>query len=276
MRGCGRKGACRDQSKIANPLIRLFVCDIDGCLAEPYRPFDLDALQALAEAAAHAEEGSAAPRLTLCSGRSYPYVEAMTQTLGLAAPVLFESGGGRFDPAAAQVAWHPDFTDALADTLGAVRDWMAAELVPGTALSLDHAKRTQAGLVGPNPEEVAEATGRVRRFLEKRAPALRAFATEVSVDVLSPRLTKKQGLCWLADHLGVALEEVAYIGDSEGDVEALEAVGLPLAPSNADEAVRHAVREAGGHVAEGRVARGTLAAYRQCVARGTEDTPAAA
>ena len=279
MRECGSTGVWEKggvprtiencQSKIANPLVRLFVCDIDGCLAEPYRPFDLGALAGLAEAAARAEEEPGRPRVTLCSGRSYSYVEAMTQVLGLTAPVLFESGGGRFDPVRARTVWHPDFTDELAEQLDAVRDWMMEDLLPGTALSLDHGKRTQAGVVGPKPEEVAEAAGRVRRFLEEHAPALRAFATEVSVDVLSPKLTKKQGLRWLADHLGMDLAKVAYIGDSEGDVEALEAVGCPLAPANADEAVRRAVREAGGHVTGGRVTKGTLEAYRQCAARKT-------
>lgn len=248
-------------------LIRLFVCDIDGCLAEPYQSFDLSALAELAEAAARAEEEPAAPRITLCSGRAYSYVEATAQALGLTTPVLFESGGGRFDPVEARTAWHPDFTGELAEKLDAVRDWMTSDLLPGTAMSLDHGKRTQAGLVGPHPEEIADAAGRVRRFLEENAPALRAFATEVSVDVLSPKLTKKQGLRWLADHLDVPLAETAYIGDSEGDIEALESVGLPLAPANAGKAVRRAVREAGGHVTEGRVLEGTLEAYRQCVAR---------
>jgi hydroxymethylpyrimidine pyrophosphatase-like HAD family hydrolase len=248
-------------------LIRLFVCDIDGCLAEPYRPFDLVGLGALAEHAARAGETPARPVVSLCSGRSYSYVEAMTQALGLTAPVLFESGGGLFDPSKARTSWHPDFTVEVSEQLDAVRQWMAAEVLPGTAMSLDYGKRTQAGLVGPRAEEITDAMPRVRRFVEARAPGLRAFATEVSVDVLAPRLTKKQGLAWLARRMDVPLAEVAYIGDSEGDVEALQNVGWALAPANAAPDVRRAVRDAGGYVCDARVLDGTLEAYRRCVAR---------
>ena len=263
------------QSKTPNRLIRLFVCDIDGCLAEPYRAFDLEKLAELADCAARAEDAPAFPTVSLCSGRPYSYVEAVTQALGLTAPVLFESGGGCFAPAVARTTWHPDFTDALSEQLNTVRQWMTEDLLPGTAMSLDHGKRTQAGLVGPEADEIAAAAPRVRQFVEGHAPGLRTFATEVSVDVLAPGLTKKQGLRWLADRLDVALAEVAYIGDSEGDVEALESVGLPLAPANAEETVQRAVRESGGRVMDERVLDGTLDAYRLCVARN-ERSPAPA
>jgi hypothetical protein len=63
-------------------------------------------------------------------------------------------------------------------------------------------------------------------------------------------------------------------------VALLIAAGLarPPAPANADEAVRRAVREAGGHVTGGRVTKGTLEAYRQRAARKTpgEKRPAPA
>ena len=245
--------------------MQLFVCDIDGCLAEPYRPFDLSGLQELAALAAASAEAPRRPALSLCSGRAYSYVEAMSQALDLTTPVLFESGGGLFDPVEARITWHPDFTQAVSEELAVVRQWMSRELVPGTAMSLDHGKRTQVGVVGPEEQEILEALPVVRRFVERRAPGLRVFVTEVSIDVVPPSIIKKHGLRWLAGRLGVALSEVAYIGDSEGDIEALKAVGLPLAPANANEAVRQAVRSAGGYVTDGRVIRGTLQAYRHCL-----------
>ncbi|MGA1495494.1 MAG: HAD family phosphatase, partial [Rhodothermales bacterium] len=69
-------------------MTKLFVSDIDGCLAMPYEPFRMDRMRALM-GRIHA---SGSPAFSLCSGRAYAYVEAMTQLLGLRVPTLFESG----------------------------------------------------------------------------------------------------------------------------------------------------------------------------------------
>ena len=51
-------------------MIKLFVTDIDGCLAEPYEPYDLEALSTLRRLADGAQ--GPAPALSICSGRPYP------------------------------------------------------------------------------------------------------------------------------------------------------------------------------------------------------------
>jgi 3-deoxy-D-manno-octulosonate 8-phosphate phosphatase KdsC-like HAD superfamily phosphatase len=68
---------------------------------------------------------------------------------------------------------------------------------------------------------------------------------------------------WLADGLNLTLDEIAYIGDAETDLEALNAVGISFAPANADAAVRAQV----DHMTEGTVIEGTLEAYRHCCAQ---------
>lgn len=245
-------------------MVKLFVTDIDGCLARPYEPYDLDGfatLRQFAEEAGPPAESSRAPAVSVCSGRSYPYVEAVTQALDLRVPVLFEGGGGRFDPVAAQTTWSPRLTDEIEAEIEEVRHWFVTACVPGTQLSLDHAKRTQAGVVSPDPDEIAEVRPRAEQFVAENVPDLRVFSTDVSVDVVPPGITKRTGLAWLSDHLGVAMSEMAYIGDADSDREALSAVGTSFAPANADEAVRRAV----DHVTDDRVLDGTLNAYRQCL-----------
>ena len=95
----------------------------------------------------------------------------------------------------------------------------------------------------------------------ERSPDLQVFATDVSVDVLPPGITKRSGLQWLTDSLDVEMDEVAYIGDTGSDLEALRAVGTSFAPANANEAVRDAV----DYVTDGAVLDGTLEAYRYCL-----------
>ncbi|MCS3699704.1 hypothetical protein GGP80_001095 [Salinibacter ruber] len=241
-------------------MIELFITDIDGCLASPYEAYDLTGLDTLRRLP---HEADTAPALTLCSGRSYPYVEAMTQALGLTTPVLFEAGGGQFDPVAAQTAWSPHLTDEVEAKLRTVERWFATECVPGTQISIDHAKRTQTGVVSPKGDEIRALRPRTEQFVAEETPGLHVFATDISVDVVPPGITKRDGVEWLADRLGLALDETAYIGDAETDLEALNAVGTSFAPANADATVRAQV----DHVTEGTVLDGVLEAFRYCRAQ---------
>ncbi len=241
-------------------VIKLFISDIDGCLAAPYEAYDLEGLSTLRRLP---DEADTAPTLSICSGRSYPYVEAMTQALALTTPVLFEAGGGQFDPVAAQTAWSPHLTDEVEAKLRTVERWFVTECVPGTHISLDHAKRTQTGVVSPEVEEIRALLPRTEKFVAEEAPGLHVFATDISVDVVPPGITKRDGVEWLAERLDLGLDEMAYIGDAETDLEALNAVGTSFAPANADAAVRAEV----DHVTEGTVLEGTLEAYRYCWAQ---------
>lgn len=245
-------------------MIKLFVSDIDGCLGQPYEPYDLDGFATLRRYVNDAGLPTAehvTPAVSLCSGRSYPYVEALTQALDLTVPVLFEGGGGRFDPVEAQTRWTPALTDAIEAEIEEVRHWFVTECIPGTKMSIDHAKRTQAGVVSPDPDEIVDARTQTEAFLSDNGSDLRVFSTDVSVDVVPPGITKRNGLEWLTDHLGVEMSEVAYIGDSDSDLEALTAVGISFAPANADEEVLKAV----DYVTDGRVLDGTIEAYRHCL-----------
>ena len=90
-------------------MIMLFVSDIDGCLAMPYESFRMDRIRELMDRIQ--EPGR--PGFSLCSGRAYAYVEAMTQLLGIRVPTLFESGAGMFDVTTGTSKFHPSFTPAI-------------------------------------------------------------------------------------------------------------------------------------------------------------------
>lgn len=254
-------------------MINLFITDIDGCLSEPYRPFDLDHFSVLRRYAGDASPPTSpglAPAVSICSGRAYAYVESMTQALGLTCPVLFESGGGMFDPVTAQTTWNPAFTDEVAAELEEVRHWFATDCVPGTKMSLDHAKRTQAGVVTPDTSEIRDLRPRAEAFVEENLPHLVVFSTDNSVDIVPPAITKKTGIAWLCDQLGIAPTETAYIGDTDADLDALLSVGYPFAPANAHKVVREQVP----HVTQGKVIRGTVEAYQWCLQHNRRDPDA--
>lgn len=248
-------------------IVELFVADIDGCLSEPYAPLDLERLATLAELIGKARAGHAAlPRFTLCSGRPFPYVEAMGQVLGIQQPMLFEAGAGCFDPVANRISWHPLLTDAMIAQARTVTAWAEQHLAPRYPVALDHAKRTQVSVVARSEALIAEILGEVQTFVAREAPDLSIYRTSHSIDIHSPNLTKAEGLRWLSKQVGVGLEHMAYIGDSEGDKGALLAVGRGFAPANASEALWHESIQ----WMEETFAVGTLAAYRQCVLRNAQ------
>lgn len=245
-------------------MIRLFISDIDGCLAEPYAPYDLRGFETMARYAREAdplEDGGPRPVVSLCSGRAYAYVEAVTQALALTTPVLFESGAGLFHPVEARIDWNPTITDEVESQLREVREWMMEACIPDTSLSLDYNKRTQAGLVSPNQDEIDRFVPKVEAFVAEQAPDLHVFPTHMSIDVVPPTITKREGLEWLGRHLGIPLDEMAYIGDTKGDLVALEQVGHSFAPTNAQDLVKKRVDHVTGHP----LMDGTLEAYRWCV-----------
>ena len=246
------------------PVIRLFLADIDGCLSEPYVPYDLEAFARLRAWGERALEDPRYPCVGICSGRAYAYVEAVAQALGLRAPALFESGGGRFDLGAARITWNPALTPAVEDALGETRAFLLSEVVPRSpTLSYDYGKRSQAGIVSPVRGECEKHLAAVRAFAEKQGAGLVPYHTPHSVDVVPEPLTKVQAIRWLAAADGLGLEDVAFIGDTDGDAAAIGAVGVGFAPANGSPEARAAADVVTGRA----VLEGTIQAYRECLRR---------
>lgn len=254
-------------------MIRLFLADIDGCLSEPYRPFDWHAFAQLRAWGAQAESDARFPRVGLCSGRAYAYVEATAQALALRAPALFESGGGRFDLVRARITWNEALTPAVERELDAARRFLLDTVVPTSpTVSFDYGKRSQAGIVSPLPGECDAFVPDVEAFVDATLPDLVAYHTPFSIDIVPRALTKVRAIAALAADEGLGLEQVAFVGDTNGDAEALAAVGWGFAPANASPTAQAAARIT---TAEAGI-DGVLHAYRTCLAcNGVSSSPLA-
>lgn len=249
-------------------MIKLFVSDIDGCLSEPYQPVVLPLLvklAALVDEGQGIDEHQEIPAFSLCSGRPFPYVECVAQMLGVSQPVLFESGGGMFNPITAKVSWSPYLTDEVRREVDEVASWMVKDCVPGSSMIFDYAKRTQAGVIGPDPDEIAAHVPLVRDFVAQNGLSLHVMPTFLSIDVIPEGITKDTGMAWLARTMDISLSEIGYIGDSIGDIDALKTVGLSFAPENAMDEVKGEVDHiTGGHL------QGVLEAVRMCIRENQE------
>ena len=248
-------------------MIKLFLSDIDGCISEPYTAYDLDGVAQLRRWAGRSETDARYPRVGLCSGRAYAYVEAVAQAVGVTGPALFESGGGRLDLADARIRWNPALTPAVERALDAARAFLLEHVVPRSeTVSFDYGKRSQAGVVSPTPGECERYLGEIEAWAE--GSGLHAYHTPYSVDVVPEALTKVQALRWLAEMDGLSVSEIAFIGDTDGDAPAIAACGLGFAPANG----ARPAREAADVVTEGAVMDGVLEAYRACLRRNGVDT----
>jgi hydroxymethylpyrimidine pyrophosphatase-like HAD family hydrolase len=243
-------------------LIKLFLTDIDGCLSEPYEAFDANGFAQLRAWADEAEADPLLPRVGICSGRAYAYVEAVAQMLDLRGPALFESGGGRFDLPTARIRWSAALTSEVERQLDAVRAFFLDEIIPRGSFSFDYGKRAQAGVVTLDPDKLAAAVRDTQKHVRESYPDLMVADTHVSVDVLPRGLSKRVGIEEAAREEGLDLSEIAFIGDTHGDMCALEVVGASFAPANAQPAVRACVHT----VTRGSVLDGVLEAYQACVA----------
>lgn len=245
-------------------MLKLFLSDIDGCLSEPYVAYDLGAFAQLRAWARRAETDPRFPRIGMCTGRSYGYAEAVAQALDLGAPALFESGAGSFDLHAARITWHPALTPAVEAELARARAFLVAEVVPQSeTISYDYGKRSQAGIVTPRPGECEAFLPAVEAFVAAETPALRAFHTPFSIDVIARALTKANALAWIARDEGLTVDQLAFIGDTVGDAGAIGVAGFGAAPANGDADARAAA----DLVTDGEAIDGVLQAYRECLRR---------
>lgn len=73
---------------------------------------------------------------------------------------------------------------------------------------------------------------------------------EVITGVIRKGVTKATGLQWLAEHYSISLSEIAMIGDSHNDLEAIREAGLGIAMGNAVDEIRAIADHITGHVRE--------------------------
>jgi hydroxymethylpyrimidine pyrophosphatase-like HAD family hydrolase len=234
--------------------IRVFACDIDGCLAAvDHAPYDLARLQRIAALNRESVDDPSIPALTLVTGRPHSYVDALMQALAIRLPVSFENGAGlaTLHPYRAWLA------PAIGDRLASVRhlehliDAHEGLFVqPGKSASLS---------IFPN-----DATRSVESVVVELEGILATHQLPFDIDpstgcvnLLLPGVDKGTGFLDLCTAMEVAPSVVAGIGDAVGDGPWLAHCGLSIAPVNATAALRAQVDVA---LAEPDV-RGTLAAY---------------
>lgn len=242
-------------------MIKLFALDIDGCISMPFESPEWQAVSEIRELNFESKTNSFIPPLTICSGRPLPYVEAVAQWLGVYKPVIFESGGGIYDAEINELQWAPEFDKPAKEAVHQIRTYVQREIidrVPGSML--EFTKQTDVGIIHKNEKTIIQIFENLSDFVKQHFPMMEVHRTEISVNCILSSANKGSGIKRLAGQLGLPLSEVAYIGDSSGDIPAMKEAGMAFSPSNASEAVKQNSLSMAGNAAEG-----VLEAYKYII-----------
>ena len=241
-------------------MIKLFISDIDGCLTKPFTTPDWQLLSEIRRLNEQSNHDLAIPALSICSGRPMPYVEAVSQWLGVERPTVFESAG-IYDHSTNKVRFLPAFDEEAERQVNDLKNWLQDEVIDHYPdMILEFTKRMDAGLIHLEKGVIDEIYPQIVGYIEEEYPRFEVHKTDVSINIILGGNNKQNGIERLCELLDIDLGEVAYIGDSSGDIPGLKVVGRPFAPLNASEDVK-------GHaeVMEAEVTDAVLLAYRTLI-----------
>lgn len=214
-------------------MIKLFVLDLDGCVTHPFKTPHWESISKVRDYNLQSRIDPSIPGLSICTGRPYPYAEAVAQWLDIDLPIVFESGGGIYHPADQIISFSP-YYDEYSQEVESLKTW-ADELVRDAYqdVLIEFTKKTDIGFVHNDHNKIQQILELAEQYVGSNYPMFEVHHTEVSVNVILSKCNKGHGLRWLSDVTGISLDNMAYIGDSSGDVSALKLVSKPFSPSNA-------------------------------------------
>jgi hydroxymethylpyrimidine pyrophosphatase-like HAD family hydrolase len=241
-------------------MIKLFVSDLDGCLSHPFKTPDWDAINLIRELNLKSRVENHIPMMTLCTGRPFPYAEAVAQWLDIRLPFVFESAGVyHWEGNRIQTALKS--LDGALEPINEIRNWLRNEVLPDyPGAIIEFTKMMDAGVVSMDFDVINEIHERVLKKVEGMDPRPEVHATDISVNILLPGNDKLQGVKLLSEILDIGLNEMAYIGDSSGDVPAMKQVKMAFAPKNA-----HQIAKDNADVIDKEATLAVLEAYERII-----------
>ncbi|MEX0647170.1 MAG: HAD hydrolase family protein [Balneolaceae bacterium] len=214
-------------------MIKLFVTDLDGCISHPFKTPEWNAINRLRELNILSRNDNKIPPLSICTGRPFPYAEAVAQWLDVRIPFVFESAG-LLHLEGQRIETAVNHHNGDLEPIYKMQKWLQEEILPNYPDTVvEFTKMMDAGVVSPDVDVINKIHKIILDKIERDQLDLEVHTTDVSVNVLMSGNNKLRGLELLGKSLDIRLDEMAYIGDSGGDVVALKNVKRPFSPSNA-------------------------------------------
>ncbi len=218
-----------------NTHITHFLVDLDGCVSDPFIPPNWALLTELRNLSEQAHTESVIPKLGICTGRPASYAEAVGQWLAIQVPILFESGAGLLNIQTQEVLWNPQLPENAQEVSLIARRFIAELAAKYPEIQPESSKHIDAGLISSNSDIIKYVLPKMRLFVAENCPQLEVHATDNSINTVWPEANKGEGIRWFSKHMHIPLNHIAFIGDTSGDVPAIELAGIGIAPANAKE-----------------------------------------
>lgn len=242
-------------------MIKLFITDLDGCLSRPFHTPDWELISEIRKLNNLSKTDEAVPPLSICSGRPLPYVEAVAQWMDIRLPVVFESAG-LYKLATNDIEVAPIFDDEAQKEVSELKAWLRKEIIPRhEGMELEFSKLMDAGLIHIDQQVIDAVYPDIVDYVTAAYERFEAHKTEVSVNIIMKENNKRNGITMLCNALDLKPAEVAYIGDSSGDIPGLKFTGHPFAPKNAIDEVKEVAK-----VTEAHTTAAVLEVYEKVIA----------
>jgi len=231
-------------------MIKLFITDLDGCLTKPFHTPDWDHISEIRKLNALSREDDTVPPISICSGRPLPYVEAVAQWLDIRVPVVFENAG-LYELSTYNIEVAPVFDERAKEEVADLKSWLRSEIIPRyPGMELEFFKLMDAGLIHVDKEVIDDAYPRIVDHISDAFERFEAHKTDISINIILKENNKRDGIRMLCKSLDIEPSEVAYIGDSSGDILGLQLVGHAFAPRNAISPVKEVAEEVDFEITE--------------------------
>ena len=224
--------------------MKWIITDLDGCInPEESIPWDLDRFWKFAHLSREASEGRGVlPPFTLCTGRPQPYVEVLMKVLDIRAPAICENGAVLYTLHDNWARYGPGVTPEKIRGLRALRAFLDTEVLPANpGVIMQYGKEAQLSVFSEHPEIFASIQPLIEQFVRQRGgPELVILPSPFYLNISLAGVDKGSTLRALFTELGATRDEVAGIGDTEGDRPLRDAVGFFACPANAKSTLKEA------------------------------------
>ena len=209
--------------------IKLFATDVDGTLTESRGSFRLN-LRAV-EALRILEERGVV--VSLITGNGYEIAAGLARYIGVSGPIVAENGCLLFEKGKLESLCSGRPPRALMEavsSMGLKESWQ------------NRCRLHDLAFVVEDISTLRRAAERVRGLMPELGWRGRVIVSGYALHLQPEGGGKGRALRSVAERLGVRIEDVIAVGDSEGDLELLEAAGIPAAVGDADPRLKMAAR----------------------------------
>lgn len=205
--------------------IRLILTDIEGCITKNKGyPLDLLSLQWIRE------NLKKLPPISLNTGRSKPYIEAILQALGDFQDSIGENGCTIYLVEKDDIVLHPIINDNILKEKEELKKFLKEKIK-----NLGHIEPGKEVCVSLFPEEgilVKDLAEYTQELIKEEFPEFQLVYSSVAVDITPKGIDKGSGMDILLEMKNLSYDEVLGIGDSLGDFPFLSKLKYKAPPAN--------------------------------------------